>query len=378
MLSATERLTELFNKHLEAGLSPEEKQEMSVYAMQEELQPLLRQLIGDSWNKTGEEEDLPLEKVLATQDYILSEQYRSTEIVTRSTIRFRWWAAAAVLLFLLAGSTYWYFQPDHTLTPSSGELVAEDIRPGTNGAILTFPDGRRIELDSMGNGLVAEQSKTAPPVKGQPMYQTITTPRGKQFHLQLPDGSRVWLNTASSITYPVTFSGSARQVSITGEVYFEVKTLPSRPFVVTCDQQQVTVLGTRFNINSYEDDATVKTTLRDGKVRVTVHRNGNEKILLPGQQTLVDTTGLIQVREIDVEQALAWQMGYFNFTNTAFSEIMQQLSRWYDIEVRYEHKVPQIEFEGRLNQSVNLSRVLEFFKESGVKFRLENHTLIIQ
>lgn len=391
MLFAKERLAELFQKQLDGKLSQDEKEELALYAMQEDLQPLLRQMIEEAWNITGEEADLPQDKVRDIKESILSGNGTRQDIIhIPKTRTLKWWAAAAVLLLVAIGAVLWYTGTKMTPASQPDLVIAEDIKPGSNGAILTLSDGRRIELDSMGNSIVSDSNGIKAELKDgmltytanqkadhQILFHTVTTPRGKQFQLQLPDGSHVWLNTASSITYPATFHGNDRQVSVTGEVYFEVKNTAAAPFIVSSNQQKVMVLGTRFNINSYDDDIAVKTTLRDGKVRVTANGNGGEKILVPGQQSRVVANDPIQVKEVDIDQVLAWQMGYFNFSNTSFADIMKQLSRWYNIDVKFENKIPEIEFEGKLNQSVNLSRVLEFFKESGIKFRLENHTLII-
>lgn len=390
MLPATDRLTELFHKQLEGSLTPAERQELAAYAMQDELQPVLQQLIEDAWSVTGAEEDLLPEKAAEIQAFILQEE-KSHTLTRRLPARKWWWAAAAVLLLISSGIMYnqWYGKSTDAVAVVK---PAEDIQPGSEGAVLTLSDGRRFTLDSVSNSIVSGKNGVEAEIKNgrleykatgraaeQPDLYTVTTARGKQFQLQLPDGSKVWLNTASSITYPSAFHGSFRKVSVTGEAYFEVNTLSaSQPFEVACNGQTVTVLGTRFNINSYKDEGVIKTTLRDGKVRVTSVTGGETSVLKPSQQSLVAENGAMEVKEVNVEEVIAWQMGYFSFTNTPFSQIMQQLARWYDIDVKYEGKVPQTEFEGRLNQSVNLSRVLEFFKESGVKFRLDNHTLIIQ
>lgn len=390
MLPATERLTELFNKQLEGSLTPAERQELAAYAMQNGLQPALQQLIEDAWSKTGAEEDVLPEKAAEIQAFILQEENRQA-ITRRLPAGKWWWAAAGVLLLFTSGLLYhqWYGKSDGAVAVVK---PVEDIRPGSEGAVLTLSDGRRFTLDSVSNSIVSGKNGVEAEIKNgqleykaagtaaeQPELYTVTTARGKQFQLQLPDGSKVWLNTASSITYPSAFHGNFRKVSVTGETYFEVNTLSAvHPFEVACNGQTVTVLGTRFNIDSYKDDGVVKTTLRDGKVRVTTGAGGETRVLRPSQQSLVAENGAIEVKEVNVEEVIAWQMGYFSFTNTPFAQMMRQLARWYDIEVKYEGKVPQTEFEGRLNQSVNLSRVLDFFKESGVKFRLENHTLIIQ
>ncbi|BAV05539.1 FecR family protein [Filimonas lacunae] len=371
MVSATAKLTALFQQHLQGKLSPLEKQELAALSMQEELQPLLQQLTEDAWHTAGEELDLLPEKVEATRKFLAQQRRDEKRTVSFPLVGRKWWWAAASLLFLLALGLLLAINRDHVIDRTA---LSEDIRPGGNGAILTLPDGKQVPLDSNHNTIPSTTRGKALPAASY----TISTTRGKQFQVVLPDGSRAWLNTASSITYPAVFNGHARKVSITGEVYFEVTTLSaSKPFEVSCNGQTVTVLGTQFNVNSYNDDSLVKTTLREGRVRVTSRAGNVSQVLEPAQQAQVAANGTMEVKEVNADEVMAWQAGYFNLTNVPFREMMQRLSRWYDIEIKYETHIPQIEFEGRLNQSVNLSRVLQFLKESGVQYRLDNHTLII-
>ncbi|WP_300601721.1 FecR family protein [Niabella sp.] len=385
MTSAAGRLTELFNKQLEEPISEAERQELFSYAMREELQPVLRKLVHAAWHKTGRTSDLPPEKAEKILEHILARSGGPAVVPHRRTVWMKWTAIAAACVLVLFSAIFWYNRSQKAVNPGTGQVVLQDVKPGSTGALLTLSDGRQVALDSLGNNVIEDGSGAEAVLKngrlqyetktaGQPVHHTVSTPRGKQFELVLPDGSKVWLNSASSISYPTAFTGPLREVSISGEVYFEVtKQASGAPFTVSCNHQKITVLGTRFNVNSYAD---VKTTLLEGKVRVQSDQYPVEKILMPGQQSIV-ANGTIQVQDADIDQVMAWKMGYFNFSDIPFSEIMQQLSRWYDIDVIYEGKVPRVEFEGKLNRAVNLSRVLEFFKDSGIRFRMENKTLII-
>ncbi|MCD2424611.1 DUF4974 domain-containing protein [Niabella pedocola] len=389
MTSAAGRLTELFHKQLEGTLTEAERQELFSYAMREELQPVLRKLVHAAWHKTGDAADLPPEKAAKMLEQILAGSGKPALARRGRTVWMKWTAVAAAFILVIFSAIFWYSRNQKAVDSAASPVALQDVKPGTNGAMLTLSDGRQVALDSLGSHVIEDGSGAEAVLKngrlqyegqaaGAPVRHTVSTPRGKQFELVLPDGSKAWLNSASSISYPTAFTGPLREVSISGEVYFEVtKQSSGTPFIVSCNHQKVTVLGTHFNVNSYPDNAEVKTTLLEGKVRVQSDQHPSEKILNPGQQSIVAANAPIQVQDADIDQVMAWKMGYFNFSNTPFPEIMQQLSRWYDIDVKYEGKVPRVEFEGKLNRAVNLSRVLEFFKDSGIRFRMENKTLVI-
>jgi ferric-dicitrate binding protein FerR (iron transport regulator) len=216
-------------------------------------------------------------------------------------------------------------------------------------------------------------------------YNTLSTPAGGQFQIKLPDGSRVWLNAASSITYPTAFTGNDRRVSITGEGYFEVTKDARKPFKVTIlsaagEQQRSTeieVLGTHFNINAYDDEAVVKTSLLEGKVKV-VNNKAETAILKPGQQAQVSSQGAMQVKEdADMEEVVAWKNGEFLFQRADIGTLMRQVARWYDIEVNYPNGKPKDKFTGKIGRNVNLSQLLEILKYSEVRFELKGRTLVV-
>ncbi|MBO9631572.1 MAG: FecR domain-containing protein [Chitinophagaceae bacterium] len=302
----------------------------------------------------------------------------------RSWIRY----AASVMVIVGLGTYFLFrFQPGSGTTPQK-ELpaapLARDIAPGKAGAVLTLSDGRQLLLDSLGNGLIAEQSGTTATLregrliyssgkeeKVKPQYNIMSTPRGRQFQLTLPDGTRVWLNAESSIRFPISFSEKERQVEITGEAYFEVTKNAHAPFNVTVPgKAEIVVLGTSFNINAYSNESSLNTTLIDGKVKV------NGKVLNPGQQIRTGTGESI-VGQADLEKVLAWKNGLFNFNNASLPEVMRQLERWYDIEVVYEKQIPVIEFGGEMSKEMTLVNLLETLKASNVHFRLEDNRRLI-
>lgn len=311
-------------------------------------------------------------------------------------------AAATVLLFMVSG-LYFYFKNDQIQdAPVSVQLAAtskvKDIQPGGIKAILTLSDGKKIVLDDSQNGVVINQggikiqknskgiieyslvnlSNKQPLTKGgenQIVYNTIQTPVGGKFQLNLADGSKVWLNSASSLRFPVFFSGEKREVELTGEAYFEVSKHVDKRFSVRSGNQTVEVLGTHFNINAYSDEPSITTTLIEGAVRVIELNTKKSKILKPGEQSKVDRDIRIQRNETQAE--VAWKDGYFYFENAKIETVMRQLGRWYGITARYEAVLPEHHFEGAIATNLTLLEVLEILQKSNIHFRLEGKEVIV-
>lgn len=298
--------------------------------------------------------------------------------LTRVPHRINWISiAAAILIFISFGIYYWsnIYQP----APESISLSKQyDISPGGNIATLTLADGRKISLTDAENGELAEQSgiqvtKTADgqllyTVTGLEnsshslLYNTIETPPGGQYQINLPDGSRVWLNSSSSLHYPVRFTGKERKVEITGEAYFEVAHNKDMPFKVVSDGQTVEVLGTHFNIMAYPDESSTKTTLLEGSVRVT--KENKSTVISPGQQARLKD-GNINVIAVDTKEVTAWKDGYFIFKSEDIQSIMRQISRWYNAEVEYQGDISGKVFGGRISRSRNVSEVLKILELTG-------------
>ncbi|MGF7082805.1 FecR family protein [Mucilaginibacter sp. UYCu711] len=280
------------------------------------------------------------------------------------------------------------------------ELIAvsptlkHDALPGGNRAILTLANGKKIRLGSSGNGIIARQGDTRVQKvqDGQLVYQnansadktpaealaynTINTPKGGQYAVTLPDGSKAWLNSVSSITFPIEFKGNERRVAITGEVYFEVAKNKAMPFIATGSGQNVEVLGTHFNINSYPDERTIKTTLLEGSIKITAEHN--TRMLSPGQQADVEGSKITVASGSDTEAAVAWKHGNFVFNNTDLPSLMRQLARWYDVNIHYNGKIHDHEFVGQISRSAKLSSVLKILAVSGVRFTINEKDLYIQ
>lgn len=299
-----------------------------------------------------------------------------------------WWAAACIIL-LTAGAYYLSRQTQQPVMVNRAPV--KDVAPGGNRAVLTLSDGSVITLDSAGNGVLAQQGNTritklnngqlaysgSGNPEGKVLYNTMSTPLGGQYQLILPDGTGVWLNAASSISYPTAFTGNERSVTVTGEAYFEVVKNEKMPFRVKAGNTTIDVLGTHFNINAYKDEASINTTLLEGAVRVNVSQQQQQ--LRPGQQARVMANGAsIQVVEhADISEVMAWKAGFFSFNDADLPTVMRQLSRWYNVEVKYEGSIPQRVFTGEIGRNLTLSQVLKGLTKTRIKYRIENGNRIV-
>lgn len=302
-------------------------------------------------------------------------------------------AAAVVVLGLFAGLLF-YFNPG--LIKSSSTLVKQDVAPGGNKAILTLADGSTINLSDAANGNLAKQAgieitKTADgelvyTAKGQDEnqsmnYNTIATPVGGKYQINLPDGTKVWLNAASTLKFPSSFAKlRERKVQLNGEAYFEVAHDDKTPFIVGTAHEEVLVLGTHFNVNCYADEPVTKTTLLKGAVLARMLKLGtidNDHVLLkPGQQAVLDKS--FTLKSVDVEEVTAWKDGNFLFNDTDLRDILRQLSRWYDVRVDYNEIPKDRYFTGFISRDVNLSKVLQQLEVTGnIQFKIENRTIKI-
>lgn len=313
------------------------------------------------------------------------------------TYRFRRFATvAAVLLGLLTVGVYvWRSTMD---TETRKPIVREDVLPGGNRATLTLADGRTITLSGDQSGIIigdeiryengeiiADNHKNQGDSPLSMAYNTVTTPKGGQYQIVLPDGSKVWLNSASSLRYPSTFAADRREVELTeGEAYFEVSKLDRQtkartgvqkvPFLVKTKLQTVEVLGTEFNINAYQDEDGIRTTLIEGSVRVHRENRGQQTagtVLAPGEQSKLTDSDL-QIHKVDTEAFIAWKDGFFFFNDADIYDVMRQFSRWYDIDVQYKINVSDDLFVGKIPKNVSLSTALNVLKSAGVDFELKD------
>lgn len=324
-------------------------------------------------------------------------------------LRTAWFRYAAILILLIGAGALFYTRRIRKEAITRQELSkGPDVAPGGNKAMLTLSDGSVIVLDSAGNGTLTQQGSTKVIKSGAGQlayeiaasgklqaasrieYNTVTTPRGGQYQVQLPDGSKVWLNASSTLHFPTAFSGRSREVEITGEAYFEIAKDAGKPFFVKARDMRVEVLGTHFNLNAYTDEPVIRATLLEGSVRV--RKGGAASVLAPGQQALVfgyvtargssavaeKDAGIIQlVNDADLEEAVAWKNGLFHLTSADIGTIMRQLVRWYDVEVDFEGGIPSGHITGEVPRSTSLAKVLKVFETSGVHFKIEGRKIIV-
>lgn len=311
---------------------------------------------------------------------------------TRGSI-WRWVAVAATVLLVATGIYYWHTAPKRVAATTQQET---EVQPGSDKAVLTLADGKTISLDSSTHGIIGREGQTAINQRGgqiiydasnaqsgEVVYNTLSTPRGGQYQLTLPDGSRVWLNAASSIRFPAVFNDSARLVYITGEVYFEVSKQTAKngrkvPFHVMIPGAEIKVLGTHFNVNAYDDEDAAKTTLLEGAI--VVKANESSVTLKPGQQAVLSRahSPLTIAHSPDLEQVLAWKNGLFRFDGIQLSTMMRQLARWYDVEVTFAPGAPVSElFNGAIQRSLQLSQVLTGMDAMGIHVKREGKHLIV-
>mgnify|MGYP000879843752 CR=1 FL=1 len=421
-----ERLDEWFLQRLSGTITPEEERAFRLFVSDTANQELVESYIANILEQSPDL-DLPSpEAEKALLDRILSNASAGTRSGNVRTL-WRWgWAAAAIILFA-AGGLYLWMNRDEKVRSNvmAKQEQKADIEAGKDGAILTLADGRQVVLDSLGNGIVATQNginlqlnngrlayeavvggrsvraRPLPSQRGTAVYNVLTTPKGRQFRLVLPDGSKVWLNAASSIKYPVVFDEEERRVEISGEVYLEVAHSTSSEgeniaFIVQTANQQIRVLGTSFNVNAYDDEGAEKTTLIEGSVRVTAGGDSSWGtsaganpgvrrkfvILKPGQQASVlfhqfQKFPPIQVQAVDVDRVIAWKNGFFQYNNADIETIMRQVERWYDVKVSYPNGIPADRFSGTIPMHVSLSHFLDILKYSDIKASINGNNLII-
>lgn len=303
-------------------------------------------------------------------------------------------AVAAVLLVISSAIFFYtsYFTPRHPGVGQDFALPGKNLKPGGNKAYLTLANGKKLSLTDAANGALAKEagveiSKTS---DGRVVYamtgaakggnvalNTIETPRGGQYQVRLPDGSKVYLNAASKLTYPISFNGrKERIVELIGEAYFEVAKDKEHPFRVRTIGQEVEVLGTHFNMNAYPDEDATKTSLLEGRVKVS--KNGRSALLKPGQEAvIISGKSSISVRNADVQAAVAWKNGLFSFKRAELKVVMRQIARWYDVEIVYQGDIPKTAITGTIGRNLDASKALQIIENLGVSFKIEGKKIII-
>jgi transmembrane sensor len=332
---------------------------------------------------------------------MLARLNRETKPVKARVHYFKWVAAASIILIVGIAALFVSRTIGDKPASGTGQLVKNDIPPGGNKAILTLANGKKISLTDAGNGQIANQNgiKVTKAANGQLVYtiierspnlpgatadneintadfNTIETPKGGQYQVVLPDGSKVWLNAYTSLKFPVSFNNQKeRRVELTGEAYFEVAHNKELPFRVVTARQTVEVLGTHFDVNAYADDAATKTTLLEGLVRITAA--SRSAILNPGQQAKLTNT--LDVSEVNTADAIAWKNGYFNFDDEKLENIMRSVSRWYNVDVVFEDQSLKKETYGAVTtRFANITTLLKMMEQTGdARFSIQGTTLTV-
>ena len=382
-------LSRLVSGHLKDDLTEKEQQELQQWlTMNQENRTKFERLISEAKLKADYAAYGQNNKIAAWARISKESRYRKEKkIYTGSIFRM---AAASILLFLSLG-IYSLLHKQAAQPIAQNKL--HEILPGINQATLTLSNGQKITLKNSLRGKLAQQEnatinitsggeitytqKTAQQAQVTELaYNTLTTKRKEQFPLILADGTKVWLNSSSSITYPVAFNGKERSVSFTGEAYFEVVHNAAKPFRVSFRGQTVEDIGTEFNINAYDDEPVIKTTLINGSVRVI--KGSYKAILKPGEAALTGLQGDIQVKDANIEETIAWKNGYFRFNNENIQSIMRVLSRWYDIDVQYSGNVTTEGFYCKISRFKNISSVLRILeKTKGVHFKIDGRRVTV-
>lgn len=323
--------------------------------------------------------------------FFLAEKTKVVKLYQKS-----WLKAVAAILIVSAG--FGLFVMNRKIKTPVADVAQKQLSapivPGGNKATLTLSTGKIIQLDTANNGLIASAGKAKVLKKSNaqlvyapsahpsiadrvPVFNILSTPKGGIFQVVLPDGTKVWLNSASSLKFPVEFTGNERRVSLTGEAYFEVAKNKDKPFFVDMNNVQVRVLGTHFNIAAYQDDSDVTTTLLEGAVQVKSDKQLSA--IKPGEQAVIDNnTSTIRVKPANIEQTMAWKNGYFKFADEDIRSIMKKLSRWYDFDVEYRDEFPNVRLGGTFYRSKGISELLSYMEEVGkIHFKVEGRRIIV-
>jgi transmembrane sensor len=364
----------LAQKMLTGKITPEEEREFTDWYNRDQDMPLHIPA-----NVAANDQEMHDRILLKINTEIRREKVGQTAWISNRMI------AACIVLFLVSFFIYFMVSKPDQMTV----LAGNNIPPGTNKATLTLSDGTVISLDDVKPGRVLKQegmeimktadgllTYTAMPGEGKKsasQYNTITTPMGGQYKVVLPDGTKVWLNAGSSLVYPTSFASNERRVKLSGEGYFEVAKLKGKPFKVKTNTQEITVLGTHFNVDAYENEPHVKTTLVEGSVKVIAEGElpvAGPTILRPGQQSILTKANKLSVKSVDVAAEIAWKSGVFSFQNSDIQVVAREFSRWYNVEIGFEGEVPDVKLWGEMDRNVNATEALEILHYFKLKYKI--------
>ncbi len=371
----------LIDRYLKGDCTPEEKLLLERFYLEESTR---RKLSASEIDAEGRKAEI----WEATQKEIIRTTYKPAHTL-------RLLLAAASVLLVLSVSFWFYSERTKGKLPAIKTVKnTEKSIPASGKALLTLADGTTIALDNAADGMLSSQAgnrvvkagngniiyqdgKGEPASKNKITYNTLTIPCGSLYHLTLSDGSSVWLNSASSITFPVSFPGNERIVTITGEAYFEIAGNRNKPFLVRSGDQIIRVLGTHFNVMAYNNDAAVITTLLEGSVKII--KNKTEILLKPGQAVSISNiSNSVKVTSVNTDDAIAWRQGYFKFDNEGLESIMNKISRWYDTDIEFKDDVKDKRFWGTYSRSKGLTDLLNDLEQTDdVHFKVDGRRIIV-
>ena len=370
-----QNIATLIDRLLNGSITPEEKETLAKWILRDGDEKDLHLMMERAWSDFKPGQTLPAEKADELLGSVLQKIKEEEEPVRlrRRPIRL-YRLAAAVLLFVIVTGAGIFLLRKQTGSPSAVVASGDVLPPSANKAVLTLSNGKTIVLDSAVKGNIATQRATAIIKKGdgdiayqtdgkteEVEYNTLTVPRGSRIaHVTLSDGTRVWLNSGSTLRYPVAFNGPDRKVEVTGESYFEVAQDKAHPFVVNKGNNAIKVLGTHFNVNAYDEEGPMKVTLLEGSVKVT--SSADNSLLLPGQMAVMNAGQKIDVdKNADIEKVMAWKNGYFNFSSADIRTVMRELARWYGLELVF-NNVTNEKFHVEVSRDIPLSKVLRILE----------------
>ena len=394
------RITYLLEKMLAQQATQAEQEELYALVQSSDNNPALREALAATWLQFTTNEQLPPTQADAVFNNIIStaEGLHRQPAKLVSFTRWSRMVAAAVIIILLGTGAYLYLNNKKTGTVPVTPVIADIKAPASSNAILTLANGQQIELNKTATGDIARQGNASivKQANGQIVYShettatntpiaynTLSVPKGSQVvNIVLADGTKVWLNAASSLRYPVSFTGNERKVEMTGEVYFEVTHNPQKPFIVSKGSTSVQVLGTHFNVHAYDDETAIKVTLLEGSVKVD---KGQSVVLKPGEQAIAvasplttDHSPLTVNHSPDLDEVMAWKNGRFEFAGNTIEPIMQQVARWYNVDIEYRGPKPTDNFMGGTSRQANVSEILKILEQTkAVRFHIEDKKIIV-
>lgn len=390
-----QRLEELFTKYLNERLTDTEEKELFQLWLNPSLENSRVKIMENLYDGLPADKDMSgADAEMIFQQIIQSQSSESPRLMFGKRRNIWGWLTVAASILVVVGLVSYLFSSRKEIPiqqTAKADQATDRVAPETNRAMIKLGNGETIYLDSAANGSLTVQGsikvvkledgkiayeETGSPSEEKISYNTLFNPRGSRvIDITLSDGSRVWLNSGSSVTYPIVFAGNERQVSVDGEAYFEIAHDASKPFFVRKGNTEVKVLGTNFNVNAYNDEADIRVTLLQGSVQVT--NSQSAAVIKPGDQAIVKLDKIAVAGNVDLEQVMSWKEGYFRMKGTDLAFLMRQIARWYDIEVVYKSKVPEARFGGIISREVSLLDVLMALEQYGIDARMENGKIVV-